>query len=59
MFRKQSADEWETELARSDVGCLAVRHGPPDRQLFPEGTLGRQLGWVTDVEHPVLGTTRG
>jgi crotonobetainyl-CoA:carnitine CoA-transferase CaiB-like acyl-CoA transferase len=56
VFRKQSADGWETELARADVGCLAVRHGPSDQQLFPEGTLGRQRGWVTDVEHPVLGT---
>lgn len=56
VFRKQSADDWETELVRADVGCLAVRHGPPDRELFPDGTLGRQRGWVTDVEHPVLGT---
>jgi len=56
VFRKQSADDWETELVRADVGCLAVRPGPPDRQLFPEGTLGRQRGWVTDVDHPVLGT---
>jgi crotonobetainyl-CoA:carnitine CoA-transferase CaiB-like acyl-CoA transferase len=56
MFRKQRADDWEVELCAVDVGCLAVRSGPPDTQLFPEGSLGRANGWVTDVEHPTIGT---
>jgi formyl-CoA transferase len=32
-----------------------VRSGAPDRQLFPDGGLGRQNGWITDVDHPVVG----
>ena len=56
MFRKQPAGDWENELCALDVGCLAVRNGAPDAQLFADGGLGRQNGWVTDVEHPTIGT---
>ena len=56
MFRKQPAGDWENELCAVDVGCLAVRDGAPDAQLFADGGLGRQNGWVTDVEHPTIGT---
>jgi crotonobetainyl-CoA:carnitine CoA-transferase CaiB-like acyl-CoA transferase len=56
MFRKQPAGDWESELCAVDVGCLAVRNGAPDAQLFADGGLGRQNGWVTDVEHPTIGT---
>ena len=45
-----------TSSAHVDVGCLAVRNGAPDAQLFADGGLGRQNGWVTDVEHPTIGT---
>jgi crotonobetainyl-CoA:carnitine CoA-transferase CaiB-like acyl-CoA transferase len=56
VFRAHAARDWETELCAVDVGCLEVRSGPPDVQLFPEGSMGRANGWITDVEHPTLGT---
>jgi crotonobetainyl-CoA:carnitine CoA-transferase CaiB-like acyl-CoA transferase len=56
VFRKQGADDWEAELLAHDVGCLRVRKGGPDRQLFADGGLGRVNRWITDVEHPTIGT---
>jgi crotonobetainyl-CoA:carnitine CoA-transferase CaiB-like acyl-CoA transferase len=40
-------------LAR-DLGCLRVRPGSPDRQLFQDG-LGEAKGWITEVPHPTFG----
>ncbi|HEY3670885.1 MAG TPA: CoA transferase [Acidimicrobiia bacterium] len=55
VFRRQSAENWEAELLAHDVGCLRVRRGAPDRQLFAEGGIGEAKGWITEVEHPVIG----
>jgi crotonobetainyl-CoA:carnitine CoA-transferase CaiB-like acyl-CoA transferase len=55
MFRKQRAEEWEAELCAADVGCVALRDGAPDAQLFADGGLGRENGWITDIEHPTIG----
>ncbi len=54
-FRRQGADQWEQELLAADVGCLRVRHGAPDRQIYADGGMGEAKGWITEVEHPVLG----
>jgi crotonobetainyl-CoA:carnitine CoA-transferase CaiB-like acyl-CoA transferase len=56
VFRLHAARDWETELCAVDVGCLEVRSGSPDTQLFPDGGMGRANGWITDVEHPTIGT---
>jgi crotonobetainyl-CoA:carnitine CoA-transferase CaiB-like acyl-CoA transferase len=56
VFRLHAARDWETELGAVDVGCLEVRSGPPDVQLFADGGMGRTNGWITDVEHPTIGT---
>jgi crotonobetainyl-CoA:carnitine CoA-transferase CaiB-like acyl-CoA transferase len=56
VFRMHAAGDWETELCAVDVGCLEVRSGPPDVQLFADGGMGRANGWITDVEHPTIGT---
>jgi crotonobetainyl-CoA:carnitine CoA-transferase CaiB-like acyl-CoA transferase len=55
VFRTHGADEWETQLLAADVGCLRVRPGAPDRQIFAEGGIGEEQGWITEVEHPVIG----
>jgi crotonobetainyl-CoA:carnitine CoA-transferase CaiB-like acyl-CoA transferase len=55
IFRSRSAAEWEKHLLAHDVGCLRVRHGAPDRQLFADGGIGEVKGWITEVEHPVIG----
>jgi crotonobetainyl-CoA:carnitine CoA-transferase CaiB-like acyl-CoA transferase len=54
-FRTQRADAWEEQLLARDVGCLRVRSGSPDRQLFQHG-LGAAKGWITEVPHPTFGT---
>jgi crotonobetainyl-CoA:carnitine CoA-transferase CaiB-like acyl-CoA transferase len=53
-FRAQSADAWEQQLLAHDVGCLRVRPGSPDRQMFEHG-LGAAKGWITEVPHPTFG----
>jgi crotonobetainyl-CoA:carnitine CoA-transferase CaiB-like acyl-CoA transferase len=55
VFLTQAARDWETELCAVDVGCLEVRPGSPDVQLFADGGLGRTNGWIADVEHPTIG----
>jgi len=55
-FMAQSASAWEEQLLARDVGCLRVRHGSADRQMFVEGSMGEAKGWVTEVPHPTFGT---
>jgi crotonobetainyl-CoA:carnitine CoA-transferase CaiB-like acyl-CoA transferase len=55
VFRTRTADEWERDLLAHDVGCLRVRPGAPDRQLFADGGIGEAKGWITEVDHPVVG----
>jgi crotonobetainyl-CoA:carnitine CoA-transferase CaiB-like acyl-CoA transferase len=54
-LRTRPADQWEADLLARDVGCLRVRRGAPDRQIFAEGGIGEEKGWITEVEHPVIG----
>jgi crotonobetainyl-CoA:carnitine CoA-transferase CaiB-like acyl-CoA transferase len=54
VFRTQPADAWEEHMLAHDVGCLRVRPGSPDRQMFEHG-LGEAKGWITEVPHPTFG----
>jgi crotonobetainyl-CoA:carnitine CoA-transferase CaiB-like acyl-CoA transferase len=54
VFRAQTADAWEQQLLARDVGCVRVRSGSPDRQLFEHG-LGRAKNWITEAPHPTFG----
>jgi crotonobetainyl-CoA:carnitine CoA-transferase CaiB-like acyl-CoA transferase len=53
-FLAQDAEQWEEQLLAHDVGCVRVRPGSPDRQLFQHG-LGEAKGWITQVPHPTFG----
>ena len=48
------ADEWEQFMTASDVACVAVVAGPSHVVLMDDDGLGRALGFVTEVEHPIL-----
>jgi crotonobetainyl-CoA:carnitine CoA-transferase CaiB-like acyl-CoA transferase len=54
VFRTQPAHAWEEQLLARDVGCVRVRPGSPDRQMFEHG-LGEAKGWITEVPHPTFG----
>ena len=56
VFAGRSAREWEDDLLAQDVGCVAVRESAPEAQLFGADGIGREQGWITEVEHPVHGT---
>src|SRR5215213_4982619 len=56
VFRARSAERWEADLLAHDVGCLRVRPGSVDRQIFDDGGLGDTKGWVTTVPHPTFGS---
>jgi crotonobetainyl-CoA:carnitine CoA-transferase CaiB-like acyl-CoA transferase len=55
-FLAQPASAWEEQLLARDVGCVAVRAGSPDRQMFAEGGIGATKGWITEMAHPTFGT---
>jgi crotonobetainyl-CoA:carnitine CoA-transferase CaiB-like acyl-CoA transferase len=54
-FVERPAAAWEAFLTGLDVGCVEVAAGPTHAVLMGDGGLGRELGFVTDVVHPVLG----
>ncbi len=54
-FRSKPAREWESVMVGADVACVAVESGPSHAVLMDDDGLGRSLGMVTDVVHPVLG----
>jgi crotonobetainyl-CoA:carnitine CoA-transferase CaiB-like acyl-CoA transferase len=53
-FRTRTADDWERELVAADVACVASAPGPVEAAVSDEGGLARRLGFVIEVEHPVL-----
>ena len=53
MFRRQRADQWETELVAAGIGCVAVTSAPPEAIFL--GELGRNNGYLADVTHPTFG----
>jgi crotonobetainyl-CoA:carnitine CoA-transferase CaiB-like acyl-CoA transferase len=55
LLSTRSAREWEEVMAAADVACVAVAKGPAHAVLMDADGLGRALGMVTDVDHPILG----
>jgi crotonobetainyl-CoA:carnitine CoA-transferase CaiB-like acyl-CoA transferase len=55
IFLGKPASAWEAALTGHDVGCVEVAAGPAYDVLMSDGGLGRELGQVTDVQHPVIG----
>jgi crotonobetainyl-CoA:carnitine CoA-transferase CaiB-like acyl-CoA transferase len=49
------AAEWETVMTAGDVACVEVVSGPSHAVLMDEDGLGRAMGIVAEVTHPVLG----
>jgi len=54
IFRRRRAAEWERALTESGVGCVESANSTPDVVVMEQG-LGRESGFVVDVEHPTLG----
>jgi crotonobetainyl-CoA:carnitine CoA-transferase CaiB-like acyl-CoA transferase len=48
------ASFWEAHCRAHDVGCVEVAMRTPEAELLDD-SFGRASGWVTDVEHPMLG----
>ena len=55
MFATRRAEEWEAELCAAGVACVVADRTPVDGNMYDDGALGRQWGYVTTVEHPVIG----
>ncbi len=55
MFATRPAHDWEKELCAAGVACVVAERTPVDGNMYDEGALGRQWGYVTTVEHPVIG----
>jgi crotonobetainyl-CoA:carnitine CoA-transferase CaiB-like acyl-CoA transferase len=55
MFVTRPAQDWEKELCAAGVACVVAERTPVDGNMYDEGALGRQWGYVTTVEHPVIG----
>jgi crotonobetainyl-CoA:carnitine CoA-transferase CaiB-like acyl-CoA transferase len=53
-FRPRTADDVEAELTAVDVACVKVVAGPVEEVVMLSGGLGRTLGIVTEVTHPVV-----
>jgi crotonobetainyl-CoA:carnitine CoA-transferase CaiB-like acyl-CoA transferase len=51
IFARRKAHEWEALLAPLGLGCVEVEERGPELTLMTE--LGRDLGYVTDVIHPL------
>jgi crotonobetainyl-CoA:carnitine CoA-transferase CaiB-like acyl-CoA transferase len=54
-FKDAPAAEWERTLTAADVACVEVAAGPAFQVLMGADGIGRGLGLVTDVVHPVIG----
>ena len=55
MFATRRAEEWEKELCAAGVACVVAERTPVDGMMYDEGALGRRWGYITTVEHPVIG----
>lgn len=56
ILAERTASEWQAELTAADIACVEVASGPVEEVTMLGGGLGRQLGIVTDVDHPVIET---
>lgn len=55
MFATRPAQDWEKDLCAAGVACVVAERTPVDGNMYDEGALGHQWGYVTTVEHPVIG----
>ncbi len=56
IFRSRPASVWERELTAQDVACVVVAETSPEAAMMEgEDCLGRTMGILVDLEHPVIG----
>jgi crotonobetainyl-CoA:carnitine CoA-transferase CaiB-like acyl-CoA transferase len=56
VFEQRAAADWERELVARDVACVVVEATSPDGAIMGDGdSIGRSMGIVVDLEHPVIG----
>jgi crotonobetainyl-CoA:carnitine CoA-transferase CaiB-like acyl-CoA transferase len=53
VFATRGKDDWERELLRADVGCVAVTTESIETMLWSD-SFSRAAGYVVDVEHPIF-----
>lgn len=55
VFAQRSPGEWEATLVGADIACVEAAAGPVERILTSNEGLGRDHGYLVDVEHETLG----
>jgi crotonobetainyl-CoA:carnitine CoA-transferase CaiB-like acyl-CoA transferase len=57
VFSQKRADEWERALSAVGIGCAAVAPatGALGVGMFDPGGVAEQMGWLTEVTHPLFG----
>ncbi len=55
VFASRGKDDWERELVRGDVGCVAVTTESIETMLWSNSFSGA-AGYLVDVEHPIFET---
>ena len=52
-FATRGKDDWERDLLRVDVGCVAVTTESIEHMMMSD-SFSRAAGYVVDVEHPIF-----
>jgi crotonobetainyl-CoA:carnitine CoA-transferase CaiB-like acyl-CoA transferase len=56
IFKTRPASDWERELTARDVACVEVAETSPEGAMMDgDDCLGREMGIIVDMEHPVIG----
>ncbi|MDO7842260.1 CaiB/BaiF CoA transferase family protein [Sphingomonas immobilis] len=53
-FATQPAAAWEALLRAADVACVVCAPGPVEANYLDAGSVGQQLGLVTETDNPFL-----
>ena len=53
-FATRPAGEWESELRAAGVACVEASQAPVEAHYLDEGSPGRESGFLTTAQHPVL-----
>jgi crotonobetainyl-CoA:carnitine CoA-transferase CaiB-like acyl-CoA transferase len=53
VFATRGKDDWERDLLRADVGCVAVTTESIETMMWSD-SFSRAAGYVVDVEHPIF-----